>query len=120
MLNVLPCSIVFTFDYLQIACDSLSIYSSNEMEENYTVVFDTCLKLTFLCVWCPPPGRNCRFLQEMDVIQEQDENCYCYMQNRTIHLQYIWSTLQVRGHFEDHSDMQYISRELLPAKCTIS
>ncbi|KFP25844.1 Transmembrane protein 194B, partial [Colius striatus] len=40
-------------------------------------------------------GRNCSFLQEMDVIQEQDENCYCYVQNRTIHLQYLWSTLQV-------------------------
>ncbi|NXY89317.1 NEMP2 protein, partial [Alcedo cyanopectus] len=41
-------------------------------------------------------GRNCSFLQEMDVIQKREENCYCYVQNRTIHLQYIWSTLQVR------------------------
>ncbi|NXX79489.1 NEMP2 protein, partial [Urocolius indicus] len=40
-------------------------------------------------------GGNCSFLQEMDVIQEQDENCYCYVQNRTIRLQYLWSTLQV-------------------------
>ncbi|KFQ78934.1 Transmembrane protein 194B, partial [Phoenicopterus ruber ruber] len=41
-------------------------------------------------------GRNCSFLQETDVIQKQDENCYCYVQNRTIHLQYVWSTLQVK------------------------
>ncbi|NXI49376.1 NEMP2 protein, partial [Chloroceryle aenea] len=41
-------------------------------------------------------GRNCSLLQEMDVIQKRDENCYCYVQNRTIHLQYIWSTLQVK------------------------
>ncbi|NXL36075.1 NEMP2 protein, partial [Glaucidium brasilianum] len=41
-------------------------------------------------------GRNCSFLQEMDVIQKQDENCYCYAQTRTIHLQYLWSTLQIR------------------------
>ncbi|KAM6421219.1 nuclear envelope integral membrane protein 2 [Rhynochetos jubatus] len=44
----------------------------------------------------PSAGRNCSFLQEMHVIQEQDENCYCYVQNRTFHLQYIWSTLQVK------------------------
>ncbi|NWS76560.1 NEMP2 protein, partial [Crotophaga sulcirostris] len=41
-------------------------------------------------------GRNCSILQEMVVIQEWDENCYCYVQNRTIHLQCIWSTLQVK------------------------
>ncbi|NXI42227.1 NEMP2 protein, partial [Galbula dea] len=40
-------------------------------------------------------GRNCSFLQEMDVIQNQDEACYCYVQNRTVRLQYVWSTLQV-------------------------
>ncbi|XP_008936275.1 PREDICTED: transmembrane protein 194B, partial [Merops nubicus] len=40
--------------------------------------------------------RNCSFLQEMDVIQKQHEKCYCYVQNRTIHLQYIWSTIQVK------------------------
>lgn len=34
----------------------------------------------------------------MDVIQKHDENCYCYVQNRTIHLQYIWSTVQVGGY----------------------
>ncbi|XP_065494327.1 nuclear envelope integral membrane protein 2 [Caloenas nicobarica] len=44
----------------------------------------------------PAAGRNCSFLQEMDVIQKQDENCYCYVQNRTIRLQYVWSTLQVK------------------------
>ncbi|XP_026708410.1 nuclear envelope integral membrane protein 2 isoform X4 [Athene cunicularia] len=49
------------------------------------------LKINFSA---PHPGRNCSFLQEMDVIQKQDENCYCYVQNRTIHLQYLWSTLQ--------------------------
>ncbi|NWR70682.1 NEMP2 protein, partial [Centropus unirufus] len=43
-------------------------------------------------------GRNCSILQEMDVIQEQEENCYCYVQNRTIRLQYVWSTLQVKIH----------------------
>ncbi|XP_035754937.1 nuclear envelope integral membrane protein 2 isoform X2 [Egretta garzetta] len=32
----------------------------------------------------------------MEVIQKQDENCYCYVQNRTVHLQYIWSTIQVK------------------------
>ncbi|NXK65832.1 NEMP2 protein, partial [Sylvietta virens] len=41
-------------------------------------------------------GKNCSLLQEMDVIQKQDENCYCYVQNRTIHLQYLWSTLQIK------------------------
>ncbi|XP_009072266.1 PREDICTED: transmembrane protein 194B, partial [Acanthisitta chloris] len=40
--------------------------------------------------------RNCSLLQEMDVIQKQDEDCYCYIQNRTFHLQYLWSTLQVK------------------------
>ncbi|XP_064925933.1 nuclear envelope integral membrane protein 2 isoform X3 [Columba livia] len=44
----------------------------------------------------PAAGGNCSFLQEMDVIQKHDENCYCYVQNRTIHLQYIWSTVQVK------------------------
>ncbi|XP_075287079.1 nuclear envelope integral membrane protein 2 isoform X1 [Opisthocomus hoazin] len=44
----------------------------------------------------PAAGRNCSFLREMDVIQKRDENCYCYVQNRTVHLQYVWSTLQVK------------------------
>ena len=52
----------------------------------------------------------------MDVIQKRDENCYCYVQNRTVHLQYVWSTLQVRGRWGDHSDAQYTSRQRLPAK----
>ncbi|XP_071603919.1 nuclear envelope integral membrane protein 2 [Heliangelus exortis] len=41
-------------------------------------------------------GRNCRFLQDMDVIQKQGENCFCYVHNRTIDLKYLWSTLQVK------------------------
>ncbi|NXP76883.1 NEMP2 protein, partial [Ramphastos sulfuratus] len=41
-------------------------------------------------------GGNCSLLQEMDVLEKHDENCYCYVQNRTFHLQYIWSTLQVK------------------------
>ncbi|NXW44595.1 NEMP2 protein, partial [Nyctiprogne leucopyga] len=41
-------------------------------------------------------GSNCSFLQEMDVMEKRDENCYCYMQNRTIRLQYLWSTLQIK------------------------
>lgn len=36
---------VFMFNYLQIACDSLSIYQKRQ--ENYTFVLDTYLKLTF-------------------------------------------------------------------------
>ncbi|XP_061232373.1 nuclear envelope integral membrane protein 2 isoform X1 [Neopsephotus bourkii] len=44
----------------------------------------------------PAAGSNCSFLQEMDVIQKRDESCYCYVQNRTIHLQYVWSTLRVK------------------------
>ncbi|NWV00983.1 NEMP2 protein, partial [Upupa epops] len=39
---------------------------------------------------------DCSLLQEMDVIQARSENCYCYVQNRTFHLQYVWSTLQVK------------------------
>ncbi|KAM6268668.1 nuclear envelope integral membrane protein 2 isoform 1-T1 [Porphyrio hochstetteri] len=44
----------------------------------------------------PAAGRNCSFLQEMDVIQKRDESCYCYVQNRTIRLQYVWSTIRVK------------------------
>ncbi|XP_077641273.1 nuclear envelope integral membrane protein 2 isoform X1 [Lonchura striata] len=49
-------------------------------------------KINFLL----PPGKNCSLLHEMDIIQKQDENCYCYVQNRTIHLQYLWSTIQIK------------------------
>eukprot|EP00075_Anas_platyrhynchos_P027488 XP_027316741.1 nuclear envelope integral membrane protein 2 isoform X1 [Anas platyrhynchos] len=41
-------------------------------------------------------GENCSVLKEGDVIQKWDENCYCYVQNRTLHLQYIWSTVEVK------------------------
>ncbi|NXS51615.1 NEMP2 protein, partial [Brachypteracias leptosomus] len=41
-------------------------------------------------------GGNCSILQEADAIQERDENCFCYVQNRTFRFQYIWSTLQVK------------------------
>nr|XP_047914447.1 nuclear envelope integral membrane protein 2 isoform X3 [Anser cygnoides] len=43
-----------------------------------------------------PLGENCSLLKEGDVIQKRDENCYCYVQNRTLHLQYIWSTVEVK------------------------
>lgn len=43
----MPCSIVLMFDYLQIACDSLSI-QNNEMGKKYTFIFDASLTLTFL------------------------------------------------------------------------
>ncbi|XP_043380719.1 nuclear envelope integral membrane protein 2 [Chelonia mydas] len=32
----------------------------------------------------------------MDIIQKPDADCYCYMQNGTKHLKYIWSALQVK------------------------
>ncbi|NXL91550.1 NEMP2 protein, partial [Alectura lathami] len=41
-------------------------------------------------------GGNCSLLKEGDIIQKLDENCYCYVQNRTVHLQYVWSTVQVK------------------------
>ncbi|XP_067994017.1 nuclear envelope integral membrane protein 2 [Melanerpes formicivorus] len=44
----------------------------------------------------PSAAGNCDLLQEMAVIQKQGENCFCYVQNRTLRLQYIWSTLQVK------------------------
>ncbi|NWW42183.1 NEMP2 protein, partial [Pedionomus torquatus] len=56
-------------------------------------------------------GRNCSFLQEMDVIQKQDENCYCYVQNRTIHLQYVWSTLQVKVNSTEMFSFEPISEK---------
>ncbi|XP_042698373.2 nuclear envelope integral membrane protein 2 isoform X3 [Chrysemys picta bellii] len=40
--------------------------------------------------------KNCSHLKEMDVIQKADADCYCYMQNGTMHLKYIWSALQVK------------------------
>uniref|UniRef100_A0A674IAU6 Nuclear envelope integral membrane protein 2 n=1 Tax=Terrapene triunguis TaxID=2587831 RepID=A0A674IAU6_9SAUR len=40
--------------------------------------------------------KNCSHLKEMDVIQKPDADCYCYMQNGTMHLKYIWSALQVK------------------------
>ncbi|XP_074685703.1 nuclear envelope integral membrane protein 2 isoform X1 [Strix aluco] len=59
----------------------------------------------------PSAGRNCSFLQEMDVIQKQDENCYCYVQNRTIHLQYLWSTLQVKVNSREKFRFEPISEK---------
>nr|XP_010311877.1 PREDICTED: transmembrane protein 194B [Balearica regulorum gibbericeps] len=56
-------------------------------------------------------SRNCTFLQEMDVIQKQDENCYCYVQNRTIHLQYVWSTLQVKVNSREMFGFEPISEK---------
>ncbi|XP_067154722.1 nuclear envelope integral membrane protein 2 [Apteryx mantelli] len=44
----------------------------------------------------PSADGNCSLLEERDVIQELDENCYCYVQNRTMHLQYVWSTVQIK------------------------
>ncbi|XP_064371171.1 nuclear envelope integral membrane protein 2 isoform X3 [Dromaius novaehollandiae] len=44
----------------------------------------------------PPADGNCSLLEERDVIQELDENCYCYVQNRTMRLQYVWSTVQIK------------------------
>ncbi|XP_077686201.1 nuclear envelope integral membrane protein 2 isoform X5 [Eretmochelys imbricata] len=32
----------------------------------------------------------------MDIIQKPDADCYCFMQNGTKHLKYIWSALQVK------------------------
>ncbi|XP_030435820.1 nuclear envelope integral membrane protein 2 isoform X2 [Gopherus evgoodei] len=40
--------------------------------------------------------KNCSHLKEMDVIQKPDADCYCYMQNGTMNLKYIWSALQVK------------------------
>ncbi|XP_043361409.1 nuclear envelope integral membrane protein 2 isoform X4 [Dermochelys coriacea] len=40
--------------------------------------------------------KNCSHLKEMDIIQKPDADCYCYMQNGTMHLKYIWSALQVK------------------------
>ncbi|KAM6333132.1 nuclear envelope integral membrane protein 2 [Podargus strigoides] len=59
----------------------------------------------------PSAGRNCSFLQEMDVIQKQDEHCYCYVQNRTIRLQYVWSTLQVKVHSRETFMFEPISEK---------
>ncbi|KAM9549130.1 nuclear envelope integral membrane protein 2 isoform 1-T1 [Guaruba guarouba] len=59
----------------------------------------------------PAAGRNCSFLQEMDVIQKQDESCYCYVQNRTIHLQYVWSTLQVKVNSREMFRFEPISQK---------
>ncbi|NXA41946.1 NEMP2 protein, partial [Eudromia elegans] len=39
---------------------------------------------------------NCSLLEERYVFQELDENCYCYVQNRTMHLQYVWSSVQIK------------------------
>ncbi|KFP74572.1 Transmembrane protein 194B, partial [Apaloderma vittatum] len=56
-------------------------------------------------------GRRCRLLQEMDVTQERGENCYCYVQNRTIRLQYVWSTLQVRVNSREMFRFEPVSEE---------
>ncbi|XP_048808511.1 nuclear envelope integral membrane protein 2 isoform X1 [Lagopus muta] len=44
----------------------------------------------------PAAGRSCNFLEEGNAIQKLQEDCFCYVQNRIMHLQYIWSTLQVK------------------------
>ncbi|XP_071418671.1 nuclear envelope integral membrane protein 2 isoform X2 [Pithys albifrons albifrons] len=59
----------------------------------------------------PPAGGNCSLLQEMDVIEKQDENCYCYVQNRTIRLQYLWSTLQVKVNSREKFRFEHISEK---------
>ncbi|NXC38519.1 NEMP2 protein, partial [Penelope pileata] len=41
-------------------------------------------------------GGKCSILEEENAIQKVDEDCFCYVQNRTMHLQYIWSTVQVK------------------------
>ncbi|CAM4537009.1 nuclear envelope integral membrane protein 2 isoform X1 [Lepidochelys kempii] len=40
--------------------------------------------------------KNCSHLKEMDIIQKPDADCYCFMQNGTKHLKYVWSALQVK------------------------
>ncbi|XP_067405119.1 nuclear envelope integral membrane protein 2 isoform X2 [Emydura macquarii macquarii] len=40
--------------------------------------------------------KNCSNLKETDIIRKPDADCYCYMQNRTMHLIYIWSAIQVK------------------------
>ncbi|XP_071418672.1 nuclear envelope integral membrane protein 2 isoform X3 [Pithys albifrons albifrons] len=47
----------------------------------------------------------------MDVIEKQDENCYCYVQNRTIRLQYLWSTLQVKVNSREKFRFEHISEK---------
>ncbi|XP_065607209.1 nuclear envelope integral membrane protein 2 [Cyrtonyx montezumae] len=44
----------------------------------------------------PSSGGSCNLLEERNVVQKLHEDCFCYVQNRIMHLQYIWSTLQVK------------------------
>lgn len=104
MLNVLPCSLVFMFYYLQIACDLLKKKKILHIYILYT------FKVNF-----PSSGRSCNFLEEGNAIQKLQEDCFCYVQNRIMHLQYIWSTLQVRAPFGDHAHVPYAARGLFSA-----
>ncbi|CAM2100245.1 nuclear envelope integral membrane protein 2 isoform X1 [Caretta caretta] len=60
------------------------------------------LRLLFLLSLAKASGaaagtdKNCSHLKEMDIIQKPDADCYCFMQNGTKHLKYIWSALQVK------------------------
>ncbi|XP_032619211.1 nuclear envelope integral membrane protein 2 isoform X2 [Chelonoidis abingdonii] len=60
------------------------------------------LRLLFLLSLAKASGaaagadKNCSHLKEMDVIQKPVADCYCYMQNGTMNLKYIWSALQVK------------------------
>ncbi|KAM9122950.1 nuclear envelope integral membrane protein 2 isoform 3-T4 [Pangshura tecta] len=47
----------------------------------------------------------------MDVIQKPDADCYCYIQNGTMNLKYIWSALQVKINSTEMFKFEPISAE---------
>lgn len=107
MLNVLPCSLVFMFYYKSQAICRLK-------KTKNILLLHTYILYTFK-VNFPSSGGSCSLLEEGNAIQKLHEDCFCYVQNRTMHLQYIWSTVQVRASFGDHPHVSSTAPGLLPA-----